>query len=373
MNRYVSSALSKHALYMFLLLSGLLTLAGFVFIYSASASYALQRFGIAYYYLVKHAIGFFIGLVGLFFFRLVPFKLIQRATPWLFIGSLFLTALTLVPRIGITIHGSSRWLSLAGFMFQPSELLKITLILYLAHMISKRQYWLNSLLYGYIPFLFVVGATALILLKQPDFGQAVTVCLMALCVCFIAQVHTQYIVATALSLMPVVALLVYFKPYRFKRILTFLNPWQDPQGSGYQIIQSLIAIGSGGFKGIGVAHPHANSIQLPMQHTDFIFSVIAQETGFVGSCILITLYMLFLYYGLRLAAYLKDPFCAYLVIGFVLLTTIQALINMSVATSLLPTKGIGLPFISYGRSSLICSLWMIGIIINAIGYDTKNE
>lgn len=372
MKLYTSSTTPlKHVLSMFLLSTFLLIIVGFIFIYSASASYALDKFGKAHYYIYKHSIGFLMGIIGLAFFRSIPFKLIRTLTPLMFIGSLGLTALTLIHPIGITIHGSSRWLMIKGFMFQPSELLKMSLILYLAHLISKKQYWINSLIYGYIPFLCITGISALILLKQPDFGQAVTLCAMALCLWFIAQVNTQYIAITAGSLIPLGALLIYFKPYRFKRILVFLDPWKDPQGSGYQIIQSLSAIAAGGIKGIGLTQSNTYDLQLPMQHTDFIFSVIAQETGFIGSCSVILLYILFLYYGFKIAAQLKDPFCTYIVIGFVLLTTIQALINISVAISLLPTKGLGLPFISFGRSSLICDLWTLGIITNAVAYDSS--
>ncbi len=360
----------RHAFSMLLLSTFLLIIIGFIFIYSASASFALDKFGKAHYYVYKHAIGLLIGLLGFAFFRIVPFKLLRAITPLMFGACLVLTALTLTP-VGITIHGSSRWLTVKGFMFQPSELLKMSLILYLAYLISKKQYWINSFIYGYLPFLCITGISALILLKQPDFGQAVTLCVMALCLWFIAQVNTHYIAITAGSLIPLAALLIYFKPYRFKRILVFLDPWKDPQGSGYQIIQSLSAVAAGGLKGIGLTHSNTHEHQMPMQHTDFIFSVIAQETGFIGSCLVIVLYVFFLYYGFKVASLLKDPFCTYIVIGFVLLITIQALMNISVAISLLPTKGLGLPFISFGRSSLICDLWTLGIIANAVEHDSR--
>src|SRR5690606_20698098 len=174
------------------------------------------------------------------------------------------------------------------------------------------------------------------------------------------------IVVTLLGLGTSAFILILLRPYRLQRILTFLDPWQDPKGAGFQIIQSLIAIGSGNWLGTGIAHSRQKFFYLPMQHTDFIFSIIAEETGLVGSLFLIVLFIFFLYFGMRIAHQLNDNFNALCIIGFILLISLQAIMNMAVTTGLAPTKGVGLPFISYGNTSLVCYLFMIGVIINMV-------
>ncbi len=356
----------NNSLYSFLTIIALCILIGMIFIYSSSSVYALERIGTANYYLKKQLAGLILGFMGLIILRFLPLSFIKQMTPFVFCGTLFLTALTFVPGIGNTIHGSQRWLSIAGFGFQPSEALKMAFIVYVAYLLAKKQYKVTSLSQGYIPLLCVVGITALLLLKQPDFGQAVTLTSTAFLLFFIAHCQTKHLIITLGSALPVLGLLIYMQPYRIKRILTFLDPWEDPQGAGFQIIQSLIAIGSGNITGVGVAQSKQKFFYLPMQHTDFIFSIIAEETGFIGASLLVLLFILFLYTGLKVASSLKDSFAYYTTTGFVLLTSLQALINLFVATGLVPTKGLGLPFISYGNSALLCNVAMLGLIINFV-------
>ena len=219
---------------------------------------------------------------------------------------------------------------------------------------------------SYISFLCILGITSLILLKQPDFGLTVTLALTGFILLFIAHFKGKHLLITLGALLPVAIALILLKPYRLQRILTFLDPWSDPQGAGFQIIQSLIAIGSGGWFGLGISHSKQKFFYLPMQHTDFIFSIIAEETGFVGSLCIVSLYVLITYYGIRIAWYLTDPFARFTVLGFVIMTSLQALINLAVTTGLVPTKGIGLPFVSYGNTGLVCNLMMIGLIMNLV-------
>lgn len=364
----------KHkALFSFIALSGIFIILGLIFIYSSSSVYALEKFGSAHYFVKKQLVGLFLGLIGLLFFRFLPLDIIKRCTPWVFGASLLLTTFTLIPGLGFAVHGSHRWVSIGGFGFQPSEILKMAFIMYIAYLLAKKQHRLGSLVHGYIPLLFVLGSTALVLLKQPDFGQTVTLSLTSFLLFFLAECQTKHLLATLASLIPVAITLVCIKPYRLQRVLTFLNPWNDPQGAGFQIIQSLIAIGSGNISGVGIAQSKQKFFYLPMQHTDFIFSIIAEETGFLGSSCLVILYILFLYLGLKVARLLKDPFCFYATTGFVILTTLQALVNLFVATGLMPTKGLGLPFISYGNSALLINLCMLGIIINFARSKTENN
>ena len=252
-----------------------------------------------------------------------------------------------------------------GFVtFQPSELLKVAFILYIARFLAKKHDQEFSFTGSYLPFLVIIGVTSGVLLLQPDFGLSVTLAATAFMLLFIGGFPFKHLLLTGAALIPVVGFLIFKYAYRLKRILTFLNPWNDPQGAGFQIIQSLIAIGSGGWWGSGISHSKQKFFYLPMQHTDFIFSIIAEETGFVGSTLIVLLYFFFLYFGLRISWQLKKPFHIFTSLATVILLSLQALINIFVATGLLPTKGIGLPFISYGNSSLICSFVMIGLITN---------
>jgi cell division protein FtsW len=360
----------QSTLYTFVSIIMICVMIGMIFIYSSSSVYALERLGSPDYYLRKQVTGLALGIIGLFIVRFLPLEFIKRCVPWAFYGTFLLTALTLIPGLGQTIHGSNRWIYIAGFGFQPSEALKMAFIVYLGYLLAKKQHRVTSLTHGYVPLLCVMGTTALLLLKQPDFGQAVTLCITSFLLFFIAQCKAKHLLWTFSSLIPVAAFLIYMKPYRLQRILTFLNPWEDPQGTGFQIIQSLIAIGSGNVTGVGIAQSKQKFFYLPMQHTDFIFSIIAEETGFIGASCLILLFILFLYTGLKIASTLKDRFSFYVTTGYVLLTSLQALINLCVATGLVPTKGLSLPFISYGNSALLCNLVMLGLIINFV-YDNE--
>jgi cell division protein FtsW len=340
-----------------------LIIIGLIFIYSSSSIFALEKFGSAQYFVKKQVIGLILGFCGFCFFSALPIKYLKKLSPFLFFGALLITGMTLLPKLAVKIHGSSRWVSAWFITFQPSELLKITFIPYIAYFLEKKKFKLSSLSQGYFPFLIIVGMTAGILLLQPDFGQAVTLSTTALLLFFVVHTNMRHIMYTVIPLIPVTGLLILLKPYRFKRILTFLDPWSDPQGAGFQIIQSLIAIGSGNITGVGLAQSRQKFFYLPMQHTDFIFSIIAEEAGFIGASAIIGLYALFLYLGVRIAWYLKNTFCMLTVLGFTILISLQAIINIFVATGLVPTKGIGLPFISYGNSALIAHLCMVGIII----------
>ena len=342
---------------------------GLIFIYSSSSVYAMEKCGSSYYYALKQGIGLILGLIALTLGRILPFSFIKKCTPLFFFGSLGLTAMTMLPGISQRIHGSSRWLNIGGFGFQPSELLKISLVLYLAYFLEKKAHKSSSLAHTYIPLLIILGTTCIILLKQPDFGLTVTLFATAMAMLFMAQFQLKHMMIALAAIVPIIISLVIYKPYRLKRILTFMDPWSDPQGAGFQIIQSLIAIGSGGFWGVGITNSKQKFFYLPMQHTDFIFSIIAEEVGFIGSSCIVFLYILLLYYGIKIVWRLKDSYSMLATFGFIVLLSLQAVINLAVVTGLAPTKGIGLPFISYGNTALICSMAMLGLIMNMVHSD----
>lgn len=353
-------------IHIFLSIVAALLIIGLLFVYSASSIYALATFGNSHYFVKRQIVGIILGLCSIICIRLVPLEIIKKSSPFLFIVSLLLTAITLLPALSHTIHGSSRWLTLFGLTFQPSELLKVTLPLYLAYFLEKKIIGHTLSLRTYIPLGIVLGSTSLILLKQPDFGLTMTLLLTTLALLFVARFKMKHLMYTLSIVAAAGVALIAMRPYRMKRFMTFLNPWEDPQGAGFQIIQSLIAIGSGHWGGAGIAHSKQKFFYLPMQHTDFIFSIIAEESGFIGCFFLICLYTLLLYFGIRIAMQLPTLFTQLTVIGYTTLISLQTVINMAVATGLVPTKGIGLPFISYGNTALVCNLLMVAVITNIV-------
>ncbi len=349
----------------FLSIVATLIILGVIFVYSSSSFYALEKFGSPLYYVQRQMTGI---ALGTFFFVLaysVPLGTIHHSSLFLFASSLVLTALPLISMLTQRIHGSSRWLNLFGFIFQPSELLKITAIIYVASFLSRKQDQRKSFKRGYLPLLLVCLCMSAILLKQPDFGCTATILATIIIMIFIAKMNMKYLTIVTAIALPLASIVVYLQPYRWKRILIYLDPWKDPQGAGFQIIQSMIAIGSGGLWGNGIAQSKQKFFYLPMQHTDFIFAIIAEEIGFIGTTLLITLFVLFLYFGFKISWNLKNLFAVYLVQGLTILVTLQSLINIFVATGLAPTKGIGLPFISYGNTALACNMMIAGLITNA--------
>lgn len=355
-----------------LIISLILTIIGLLFIYSSSSVFAFEKYGDGSYFLKKQLKGFLLACFAFVVARLAPLSIIKKHAWLFFVGTLLITGLTLIPKFALNIHGSSRWLTIAGFSFQPSELLKIGFILYVASFLSKKESKKKSFVYCYVPLMVIIGTTSLILLKQPDFGLTVTLLLTGAIMMFVAHIPFKYLFGTAIASMPLLIVLIATRAYRLKRILTFLNPWNDPRGSGFQIIQSLIAIGSGGFWGMGIGQSKQKFFYLPMQHTDFIFSIIAEETGFFGSCILLSLFLMFLFFGMRIASRLHDSFSIYACVGFVTLITLEAAINIAVTTGLVPTKGIGMPFISYGNTALVCSFIMIALVMNMVYSQREN-
>lgn len=351
-----------------------LILIGFIFIYSASSVYALEKFNSAHYFVKKQFFGLCIGLIGLFICRITPLKLIKHIALLIFLCALALTTLTLIPSFSHTIHGSSRWILLGLLSFQPSEFLKHATLINVASFLAHYERLLPKIAWHtYLLLLLYILLPAIVLLQQPDFGMAFTIILTCLIMFFIIRFSFKQFIIILTTLLSTSLLLIIYHPYRLKRILIFLNPWSDPQGAGFQIIQSLIAIGSGGLWGVGISYSKQKFFYLPMQHTDFIFSIIAEETGLIGSCLLIFLYALLLYFGMRIAWQLQRLFYTLFTLGFVLIINIQAVINFGVTLGIIPTKGMGLPFISAGNSSLISSLCMVGLIINAVHSTIKNS
>ncbi|MCX5922962.1 MAG: putative lipid II flippase FtsW [Candidatus Dependentiae bacterium] len=355
----------KYDLTMFLAISLTFVMLGVIFVYSSSSFFALETLNQPLYFVKKQMFGIFVGILAFCFARMISLQFLKSISFFALLGATIATALPLLKALSHKMNGSHRWLNIHGFIFQPSELLKVALVIYLASLLSRRKIMDHNTFKTAAPLSIILGIVGLILLKQPDFGCLATLFATTLIMLFIANLPLRYFIGTIALAAPAAFFMIYLQPYRWQRILTYLDPWQDPQGSGFQIIQSLIAIGSGGLCGTGIAQSQQKFFYLPMQHTDFIFAIMAEEIGFIGSLFFIILCMAFVWFGFRISWNLKDSFAAYLVQGVTAIISLQFIINLFVSTGLAPTKGIGLPFISYGNTALVCNLFMIGLVANA--------
>jgi len=270
----------------------------------------------------------------------------------------------LIPGVGTRVNGASRWLRLGGVGFQPSELAKLALVVGLARWLSDKEERTRALTTGYLPALAAVGLAAGLIVLEPDFGTACLVGALGLVVMFVAGVRLLYLAPTVAAAVPVAWALVAHSPYRMRRLLAFLDPWQDPSGSGFHIIQSLIALGSGGLYGVGLGHSQQKMQFLFEADTDFIFAIIGEELGYVGAVLVIGLFVLLIWQVFRVAAAARNRFSFLVATGVGVWLGTQALIHIGVVSKALPTKGIPLPFISCGGSSLFFSMVAVGMVVS---------
>jgi cell division protein FtsW len=359
--------------FLLFLLTLILVTVGLIMIYSASAILAHDRYGNSYYFFARQLLWVLVGSLGMWFSSRVDLeKLRALAIPGLFIA-LFLMALVCVPGIGRTVGGAQRWFRLGPFSFQPSEVLKLALVFYLADSLDRRRQTLVTFS-GLFPYLVILGICMLLLEKQHDFGTAVLLALVTILLLFLAGMEWKFFLIPVAILVPVFIFLVESASYRMKRITAFLNPWDDPQGAGFQLIQSLIAVGNGGPFGVGLSNSTQKLFYLPAPHTDFIFAIIAEELGLAGAGGLVFLFAVFILRGFKVSSAVgrreDGTFLGLLAAGITGLIGFQALVNLGVVTGLLPTKGIPLPLISYGGSSMVFTLVSIGVLFN-ISRETK--
>ena len=342
----------------------LLVCIGIVIIYSASSIYAWERYNDGFFFLKRHIAFLFIGALLTFLVMLIDYRNFSRiAKPFLFF-SLLLLVLVLIPGIGREVSGARRWFRFKILSFQPSELASLAIIVYVADFISRKGNAVKQFFKGFLPPMCVLGLVMFLVLMQPDLGSTLAIGLIVFLMLYIAGARLPYLLATILAGVPALYLLIFSVPYRRMRILSFLNPWLDPKGSGFQIIQSQISLGSGGIFGVGLGHSKQKLFYLPAAHTDFIFSIIGEELGLVGTLGLILLLMFFILQGLKVIKNAPDKFGYFLALGLVLMIAFKAIINIGVSCGIFPTKGLPLPFISYGGSSLIFDMVSVGILIN---------
>lgn len=349
-----------------LLFAVFLTAVGVVMVYSSSSEMAdtLERFQKDDFYFLKRQATF--AVIGLLAMVVMMRYDYQKLRKFAGIGLLICMVLLLaiyIPGLGVKINGARRWLRL-GFNLQPVELAKIALILYMAHSLAKKQKKVRESLRGILPYTIVLGIILTLLMFQPDLGSTMTLIAVAVAMLFIAGLRYAYFGYLLAFLVPLGTLAVMSSTYRMQRIFAFLDPWQDPTGKGLQIIQSWIAIGSGGIFGKGLGEGRQKLFYLPEAHTDFILSVIGEETGFIGFVVVVLCVYGLFRRGMNTALMAPDDFGRYLAFGITFLLAFEAVFNMCVVLGLVPTKGLALPFISYGGSSLVCTLAAIGILLN---------
>ena len=348
-----------------------LTLAGIVMVFSSSAVYAQETYQDSFYLLKRHTLWVLMGTGLLVFARKFDYHRWEKLTLPIMVGTFLLLLAVMVPALSKEVGGARRWLTLGGFSLQPSEIAKFTVILFIAKSMVKRADKLKSFAYGYLPNLIVLGIFFLLILLQPDFGTAMIISVVAFIMLYVAGIRKKFLICSVLAVIPFLITAVIGAQYRTRRILSFLDPWADPSNTGFQAIQSFLAFGRGGIWGLGLGDSRQKLFYLPEAHTDFIFSVIGEELGIFGTLGIILLFAILIWRGFTIAAEAKDLYGTHLAIGLTLLVSVQAFTNMGVAVGVLPTKGLTLPFISLGGSSLMISMLCMGVLLNISDHSVR--
>ncbi len=338
---------------------------GVVMVYSSSAIFAYDRYQASAFFLKRHLLHLLTGTILSAFVMSLDLAVSRRWTKPLFVLSLALLILVFVPAFSREVGGAVRWLKFGRFSFQPSELVKWTTVLFFADILSDGQKQTADFMHKFFWPLVVLGIICSLILIQPDLGSALSLGLVGVIMFFVAGMHFRYIVTLALLAIPVLYISIFSVPYRRRRILAFLDPWSDARGTGFQIIQSYLALGLGGLWGVGLGQSRQKLFYLPAAHTDFIFSIIGEELGLIGTVAIVVLFMLFLWQGIKIALRSTDLFIQLLSFGIVLTIVLQAIIHIAVVCGAIPTKGLPLPFISYGGSALTFNMMAVALLLNA--------
>ncbi|HEX7767554.1 MAG TPA: putative lipid II flippase FtsW [Nitrospira sp.] len=347
-----------------LIVTMVLALVGLVMVFSASAVVAGNRFHDSGYFLKRQLAWLTFGFLLLHVASRVDYVWWKRlSVPLLGLMALLLV-MVLIPSLGVAAKGARRWLRLGPISIQPAEMVKLVAVIYLAAYLTKKEDRITSFSSGLLPVLFVIGVLSGLVLLEPDLGTVVVIGLVTTGLLFLGGAQLKHLLGLGLCAVPVVLVLVLGSSYRRQRLLTFLAPWKDASNAGFQITQSFLAFGSGGPFGVGLGEGKQKLFFLPEAHTDFVLALVGEELGLVGTGAIILLFALFVVRGFQIAARARMPFGRYLGIGITLLIGGQALVNAAVATGMLPTKGLTLPFVSYGGSSLVISLLAVGILLN---------
>lgn len=347
-----------------LIVAVVLALVGLVMIFSASAVVAGNRFQDSVFFLKRQLAWLIFGMALLYLVSRVDYLLWRRLAIPLLVLTILLLIAVLVPGVGMKAKGARRWLWFGLVSIQPAEMAKLVIVLYLAAYQAKKQDRIQELTTGFLPPVIVIGLVAGLILPQPDMGTGVVIGLVSISLLYLGGARFTHLMGLLLVVIPFAAAFIFGSGYRRQRFLTFFSPWQDPTNTGFQVTQSFLAFGSGGVFGVGLGSGKQKLFFLPEAHTDFVLALVGEELGLVGTSAIILLFAVLVLKGFQIAVRARDPFGQNLALGITLLFGIQTLINAGVVTGLLPTKGLTLPLISYGGSSLLVSLLEIGILLS---------
>ena len=341
-----------------------ISLFGLLMIYSSSNIWAEYKFNDGFYYLKHQLIFFFIGLIIMYIVSKINYEVYYKYSNVILLTCLILLILVLIPGIGSIRNGSRSWFGIGSFGIQPSEAAKLGLIIFSSKFLSNSESHIKSFKKGVLPILIITFLCFGLIMLQPDLGTGVILVMSIISLLFISGVDMKFFFIAGILGVIGIIILIIIAPYRMDRITSFVNPWSDPLGTGFQIIQSLYAIGPGGLLGTGFGNSIQNHFYLPEPQTDFIFSIISEEFGVLGSLIVVGLFILILYRSIKISTHTKDLFSKYLSFGIIFQMIFQTLMNLMVVIGLIPVTGVTLPFLSYGGSSLLISMASIGIILN---------
>lgn len=348
-----------------------LVIFGVVMVYSASAVYADRTFHDGQYFLRRQLVFAVLSMVAMAVAATVPLSWWRRGTYAIFAVAVLL--MVALPMVGREVGGATRWISLGPVNIQPAELLKLALVLWLAHSLAKKTDQVRSFAIGFLPHALVAGVLMVLCLAQPDFGSAMIVALLTFVLLFASGAKTGYLLGAVLLLAPVAYFLVRISPYRMRRIRAFLDPFAHRYDVGYQISESLMSYGSGGLTGEGLGDSRLKLFYLPEAHTDFIGAVVGAELGFLGVCFMVALFGLLTWRGFVVSLHAPGDYPRFLALGVTMIVTLQAAINLAVSLGLVPTKGLVLPFVSYGGSSLLVCSTAVGLLLNVSRQVTGAE
>jgi len=349
----------------------LLVCVSVVMVYSASAVIALERFQQPYLFLTKQALWGVLGLAVLGVAMRVDYRTYRdEAFIWCLLALVVLMLIAVL--FSPPVNGTRRWFGVGGLGIQPSELAKVACVFFTALMLERRMHRIDDLSYSLLPIGLIVGLVFTLVLLQPDFGTSISLALIIAVMVFTAGLHYRYFVGLALVALPAVYLVLVAAPYRRRRLLAFWDPWADPLGDGFQIIQSLVAVGTGGVFGRGLMGGVQKLFYLPEPHTDFIYAVIGEELGLIGATAILLCFCVIAWRGLRISARAEDTFGAFVALGLTTMIVAQALVNISVVLGLIPTKGIPLPLVSFGGSSLLINLLGVGVLLNISQHESAD-
>ncbi|WP_110932174.1 stage V sporulation protein E [Paenibacillus bouchesdurhonensis] len=346
---------------------GLLAI-GIVMVYSAGSVLAFHDYGDSFYFVKRQLLFAVLGLVAMFFMLNLDYRHLRKYAKFALLVCFALLVIVLIPGIGVVRGGARSWLGISSFGIQPSEFMKLGMILFLSYWLSKEDYKITLFTRGLLPPLGIMGLAFGLIMLQPDLGTGTVMMGASLLIVFTAGARVKHLSGlAAVGALGFVGL-VLAAPYRLQRITAFLDPWSDPLGSGYQIIQSLYAIGPGGLAGLGLGMSRQKYSYVPEPQTDFIFSILAEELGFIGGLLVLLLFLILVWRGMRVAMTVEDSFGSLLAVGIVGMVAVQVVINIGVVIGLMPVTGITLPLISYGGSSLTLMLTALGILLNLSRY-----